>query len=789
MSPFAFARSALAAGAVLLAVVPRAGAATLNWANGVSGSAALASNWSPAQVPAAADALVFNTGGFLSYSITFPAAVPASQSFTVRNGSVTFNMTSPHAVSGAFRVGTVAGDGSMPRVIGILSVGASSVVGDVAGVSADMTVTGLNSVFQVTNPGADLVVGNAGPGTLGVLDGALVRVADNLHLGEDAGANGSLRVSGTAGAVPSTFSTESAAGDMQVGLNGSGFLRALDGGHILSKGAIHAGVAPGSFGSILALGSGGTESRITATTGLAVGGNRIAGTPGGEGDLRVNLGGVVRSLATFELGDPDGGGDATLTMVGGFVHTRSLLVDAARGEILFSGGTLRVDAGTMTHAPLSTLRVGSSSTLGDGRLELVRGATGTTARGIELDASDGATARLVLDSGASLAVNGTLTANLGSCSIEVDSSAALVTTGRLVLGTGGTMTIRNGGAVTVNEATVDGRIVVDGGTLAPDSLVLAGNARLEARGTILADIVGNAPNATIEAIGDLDLGDAASPAGYDYQGTLRIGGHFVRLRDSGAITLGDSTTIDGGTLASAGPVVLGTGTRLIGYGTVQAEILNAAGTIEVAGTPFGTLNHTRNSSAGSGSSMTFRVGGSGTGQFDRFVSSGPMFLGGTLRVRFPAGAALEPGVAIPLITVSGRLGTFNAVVFEGFPSPQALTLGYTATQVLLTLQPTVDVPAPLPTVPTVLAFAGGGGPGAATFRLDLPGAADVRVEVFDVSGRRLGMLVDDALPSGSHAFPLSRLAIRPGPGVYFGRATVRLPGVPAARLADRIVVD
>ena len=125
------------------------------------------------------------------------------------------------------------------------------------------------------------------------------------------------------------------------------------------------------------------------------------------------------------------------------------------------------------------------------------------------------------------------------------------------------------------------------------------------------------------------------------------------------------------------------------------------------------------------------------------------------------------------------------LVVEGFASPQALQLTYTSNQVLLTLAAVVEAPAE-PTLPATLAFVGAGraaGAGPA-YRLDLPAPAEVRVEVFDVTGRRVQVLVDAPLPAGSHP-----LAWTGGRGIWFARATVRATaGAPPRQLSARLVV-
>ncbi len=70
--------------------------------------------------------------------------------------------------------------------------------------------------------------------------------------------------------------------------------------------------------------------------------------------------------------------------------------------------------------------------------------------------------------------------------------------------------------------------------------------------------------------------------------------------------------------------------------------------------------------------------------------------------------------------------------------------------------------------------------GAATVRLALAAAADVRVEVFDVLGRRVGVLHEGPLGAGPHALPVATA------GLPAGAYVVRLSG--AARGATPFVV-
>jgi fibronectin type III domain protein len=53
-----------------------------------------------------------------------------------------------------------------------------------------------------------------------------------------------------------------------------------------------------------------------------------------------------------------------------------------------------------------------------------------------------------------------------------------------------------------------------------------------------------------------------------------------------------------------------------------------------------------------------------------------------------------------------------------------------------------------------------------TISFDLPVATSVRLEVFDLSGRRVAALADRAFPAGRHSVPWNRSSVRPGVYVY-----------------------
>ena len=69
--------AALTAVAGLVACVSTARGTIINWNNAAGGAASTAANWNPAQVPTAADTLVYNLNG--TYTVTFSSGVALSK--------------------------------------------------------------------------------------------------------------------------------------------------------------------------------------------------------------------------------------------------------------------------------------------------------------------------------------------------------------------------------------------------------------------------------------------------------------------------------------------------------------------------------------------------------------------------------------------------------------------------------------------------------------------------------------------------------------------------------------
>lgn len=115
---------------------------------------------------------------------------------------------------------------------------------------------------------------------------------------------------------------------------------------------------------------------------------------------------------------------------------------------------------------------------------------------------------------------------------------------------------------------------LDGGVIRSDSpLGIGAGESLIGSGLIEARIAGDV-GSLIRATGDLTLGDADSPAGFETAGDLEVGQHTVVLQDSNQSVLGGLTTIgndDGaGTLASSNGFVIDFGDNVVGQGTLDS---------------------------------------------------------------------------------------------------------------------------------------------------------------------------------------------------------------------------
>lgn len=529
--------AALTAVAGLAACVSTARGTIINWNNAAGGAASTAANWNPAQVPTAADTLVYNLNS--TYTVTFSGGVALSTQHTYKRGTVTLSMSSPHTLSGNFRVGDVSGDAAT-SVITTGDVTAGSVtVGNAAGSTGTLRVNDSDARLFTSGAG-DVVVGAAGNGTLTVNGGGLVQSADDVILGSSGG-DGTASVSGF-GITPIRFSTLSSSGvdgDIIVG-NSSGAVSTLT---VTDSGIVNAAddlvVAPisGSNGLVNA-GGNGNIATINVGGDLLVG-NNSSSTSAGSGQVSALNGGTIDVTGVIRLGDTTVGSGTLTCRDGGAINAHSIICDSDGGFLNLLGGETRVDGGVLT-APNNILSIEGASTETP-FLRLLNGASCSLSAPVSpfraLTIGIINDANLVVDTGSSLTVSsgdvvvGDLPAAQGSLVFSGGSTGTFPAGRRITVGasafgdmivtgnssvTGGSMELGAGSAgngsllVYGSDLTLAGTLSVGGTPTAPGGV---GEVRVEAAGMVTVNATGSAvrvyaggivlifPGATLKATG------------------------------------------------------------------------------------------------------------------------------------------------------------------------------------------------------------------------------------------------------------------------------------------------
>lgn len=212
-------------------------------------------------------------------------------------------------------------------------------------------------------------------------------------------------------------------------------------------------------------------------------------------------------------------------------------------------------------------------------------------------------------------------------------------------------------------------------------------------------------------------------------------GHASASLDSTAALTG--ATLDFGTHGAGGFPVLAVRAHNLGYGPLQARLSLDAATITPAGSRF-SLTEAFTPGLLAGVGRTFSV------QFDASGATPDSSYEDTLRIA--TSDEPLPG-ATPQATLTVLLRATTEPGPVDVPSPGALALRFHAPR-----------PNPLGR--------------EATFAFDLPAAADVALEVFDLGGRRVASVAGGAYPAGSHRVRWNARGddgARLGAGLYFAR--------------------
>jgi fibronectin-binding autotransporter adhesin len=658
-------RLARAAGAVCLAgsvlgslgFAEAASAQTLNWANANGGSAATAGNWSPAQVPTAANPLVFNIASALpAIPVTFPLAAAASASQTFRQESYLLTMSSPHTTSGAVQIGLNATDvAAATLTTGQWSM-ANLFVGQANGASGTLSINDDDASVIVSGSSA---VNN---GSIGITGGGLFEATNTLTI-----ANGSVvNAAGQLGVPP--FSRSRLEGSI-VNLSGVGAASAINvtSGALATVGVLSVGGADTGTGAVTIQNAGLVPATINADT-VRIGGN-ANGTPAGTGSVNVLSGGMLDVIDSIAVGDINGG-TGTLRIDGtGSVVTPSLSV-VAGGSLDLDGGTLTIDGGTLTYTnAASHLAIGGASSP---VLSLINGAqcnlsvvTGGRVLGVGGASAGIGLADLDVRSGSDLVLSGLGITVLGesvgddggmiisgvgsSLSTPVESVITVGQSGagRLEAELGATATIGRV-SIALNPGSTGMLLIQNPGTTATTNEIAVGGGPAAAGGN--GDFVVNA-GASVNVNSDQPNGVRVWPGGFLQvaQGStltaskpVRVSGGDVDLEDGGTITAPQFVLESGsvmeinGEFPTGGSCTVNANTAMSGSSIINMfgdlTIGNAASTNGFSGSNTTTMNlhgHTLTILNGEGSgvgTINLTSAGDPAGSLGTVIAAQPLFI-------------------------------------------------------------------------------------------------------------------------------------------------------------------
>ena len=445
-------------------------AAPLSWNNIAGGSAAIAANWNPAQVPTAVDDLTFNLAG--AYSVSWNATVSASRTHTYRQGTVTNSFGVAHSVSNGISVGNLTGDNAtMTLTSGTLTSNAAMIVGNAIGSTGTLNVTN-NDTHLIIGAGSDLTIGLNGSANLSVTSRGHVQVADQFIAGSNATSAPTILVSGALAFPPfgsstlevlgTSLSFIGAGGDVAMTISSGGFAD-FAGNLVIANGS--ASVSSVTVQTAVSF----INARLNVDGDLLIGRNTNAVTPAGVGTLEINTGGIATIGGETLVGDPDGGSGTIL--LGGGTFTGAEPVQLLAGSSIFGTGTVNAD---VTVGPGSIVPTTASGLTINGVVNCTTaGVSGTK---IHFGAGGGylgsgnCQADITGDAGATITATGPLTIGrnttagfsyLGSLAVGphsvtlVDSNGAVLG-GPATISSGGTLTCLNGIGVQLGGGRIQG---------------------------------------------------------------------------------------------------------------------------------------------------------------------------------------------------------------------------------------------------------------------------------------------------------------------------------------------
>jgi hypothetical protein len=647
---------------ILLAVA--ANAADLVWVGG-TGNWNAAGNWSPAQIPTAADNAIITSSG--TYTVTVPANSPATA------GSLT--------LGGATGTQTLAIDKATLTLAGTSVVNANGqlnflVAGSTLTGAGNLTVNGTLNWGNGTMSGAGTTtIGSSGVLAIGSGGVTFGRTLNNAGSGSWSGGNLAMSAgtafNNLAGGMFDITADGRVSGSATTPINNSGLFRQT----------------AGTAGTIITVpfNNGGTLAVLAQTLNLNLGGTHtgiMSNAPGAT----LNFGGGSHVLA----------GSSLVTGAGVLSMNGNATTLSASGTFDLTGSTLSINTGTAT--------LSSSCNVSGTTLNI--GGTGGT---------------VLYNSAGSVAAVNLTAGTLGT----LGGINPVTVTGPLTLGGGkitNALVTASGGLIINGNVSLSGAKLVNPGT----AIWSAGNIT-GLNGAVISNLLGatfiNTFDGSIATgagatpifvnAGSFQKTGATAPAGttsIDFQfintGTVEVQTNTLRYtinQQSAGLTL-----LDGGGLAAQNPQPLQfLGGSLVGTGLVTvANTVNVINSATISpGLPMGELDISGDYQQTASGTLNIELGGYSPGtNFDLVTvtaggAGGVATLGGTLNITLTNGFSPTNGATFTFLTAASRVGAFSTFNYPSNDIGMQLVLDATSASVKVTnLKPVVANPivAPAP---------------------------------------------------------------------------------------------
>lgn len=420
---------------------------------------------------------------------------------------------------------------------GVVNANHDTVISASSGATGTVTVRDANSQWLAAN---NIFIGGVGTGTFNVLNAGSVTASADTSLGTFAGSSGTLNVDGTNSKWTSVAGTFFFVGD-----SGTGEVKITNGGLVVNNFGF-VGNNNGAIGTVTIDGAG-SEWRLNGDS--VVGGNDGSASAG-TGTVNVKNSGTFTTNGDLFLGNSSGGsgnGTVNVDSAGGAsvwnAHGGVYVGETGTGTLnITNGGVVNVDGAVF---------VGDCS-CSNGTVT-VSGAgsqfNSTTIFGVVGIGLGGAGTFRVLNGGAATFATDVNVGNgIGTGTLEVSGGGFFTTAGGLILGpsNGATVTVSGiGSSLTVGTATVignggfgDSTLNVLNGATADLGLIRVGNGG--ATGTLKIDAASSVTGAGYRQSGTGTFNVGLAPTS---NGKVAITGGDIDLTSAGALVVNAKTTV------------------------------------------------------------------------------------------------------------------------------------------------------------------------------------------------------------------------------------------------------